>query len=117
MKAGAMALARVQQADGRMKARPVVILQEMPPYGDFLVCAVSSQLRHECAGFDEIIQPGDDDFVESGLKVSSLIRLGLIATIPQTAILGELGHVSRARLDRLRQRLGAFLNAATKTPD
>ena len=32
-----MALAQVQQADGRIKPRPVVVLQEMPPYGDLLV--------------------------------------------------------------------------------
>jgi mRNA interferase MazF len=43
MRVGTMALAQVQQADGRIKPRPVVVLQEMPPYRDLLVCAVSSQ--------------------------------------------------------------------------
>jgi mRNA interferase MazF len=86
----------------------VVVLQEMPPYGDLLVCAVSSQLRHEYPGFDEIIAR-DDDFAASGLKVSSLIRLGLIATIPRSAILGELGEVSAARLERLRGRLASHI--------
>jgi mRNA interferase MazF len=109
MRVGAMALAQVQQADGRIKPRPVVVLQEMPPYGDLLVCAVSSQLRHEYPGFDEIIARDDDDFAASGLKVSSLIRLGLIATIPRSAILGELGEVSAARLERLRGRLASHI--------
>ena len=109
MKAGVVALAQIQQADGRMKPRPVVVLQEMPPYHDCLVCAVSSQLRHEYPGFDEIIHLADDDFTRSGLKVSSLIRLGLIATIPRTAILGELGSISTARVQRLRQRLAAHI--------
>jgi mRNA interferase MazF len=109
MKPGAMALAQVQQADGRMKPRPVVVLQEMPPYRDWLVCAVSSQLRHECQGFDEIISMSDDDFKTSGLKVSSLIRLGLIATIPRSAILGELGTISAERLERLRGQLAAHI--------
>jgi mRNA interferase MazF len=86
----------------------VVVLQEMPPYGDLLVCAVSSQLRHEYPGFDEIIAR-DDDFAASGLKVSSLIRLGLIATIPRSAILGELGEVSAARLESLRGRLASHI--------
>lgn len=53
MRTGAIVLAHVQQADGRMKPRPVVVLQEMPPYYDLLVCAVSSRLRHEYPGFDE----------------------------------------------------------------
>lgn len=104
-----MALAHIQQADGRMKPRPVVVLQEMPPYRDLLVCAVSSQLRQECLGFDEIIDLSDDDFDASGLKVSSLIRLGLIATIPRSAILGELGVISAERLERLRVRLAAHI--------
>lgn len=109
MKPGTMALARVQQADGRLKARPVVVLQEMPPYQDLLVCAVSSQLRHECPGFDEIIQENDADFPASGLKVASLVRLGLLATLPREAILGNLGAIANTRLERLRNRLAAHL--------
>lgn len=109
MRIGVTALAHVQQADGRMKPRPVVILQEMPPYSDLLVCAVSSQLRHECPGFDEVINLSDDDFASSGLKVSSLIRLGLIATIPRSAILGKLGVISAERLERLRCRLATHI--------
>jgi mRNA interferase MazF len=109
MKPGAMALARVQQADGHLKARPVVVLQEMPPYRDLLVCAVSSQLRHETPGFDEIIRSTDDDFAASGLKVASLVRLGLLATLPREAILGNLGTISVTRLRKLRDRLADHL--------
>lgn len=109
MKAGSVALARIQQADGRTKRRPVVVLQEMPPYRDWLVCAVSSQLRHECPGFDDIIGPDDDDFVTSGLKTSSLIRPGLVATLPESAILGQLGTISAARLSQLRKRLATHI--------
>jgi mRNA interferase MazF len=114
MKTGAVALAQVQQADGRMKPRPVVVLQEMPPYRDWLVCAVSSQLRHECQGFDEIISTSDDDFKASGLKVSSLIRLGLIATIPRSAFLGVLGAISEGRLERLQRQLAAHIRSKTQ---
>jgi mRNA interferase MazF len=49
------------------------------------------------SGFDEVIAADDDDFAGSGLKVVSLIRLGMVATIPQSVILGELGQVSQAR--------------------
>ena len=110
MRIGVVALAQVQQADGRIKSRPVVVLQEMPPYGDLLVCAVSSQLRHECPGFDEIISTSDDDFVTSGLKVTSLIRLGLIVTIPRSAVLGELGTISTGRLERLCRQLASHID-------
>ena len=85
--------------------------RKCPPFSDLLVCAVSSQVRHECNGFDEIVATGDDDFLGSGLKVSSLIRLGIVATIPRTAILGELGVVSSKRLKALQARLAAHIKS------
>ncbi len=111
MRSGSVVLARVQQADGRLKARPAIILNTMPPFSDFLVCALSSKLKHECRGFDEVIAADDDDFGGSGLKVASLIRLGMVATIPGSVILGELGQVSETRLLRLRSRLARQIEA------
>jgi mRNA interferase MazF len=111
MKAGDIALAQLQQADGRMKARPVLALHQMPPFADHLVCALSSRLHHECAGFDEIIASADEDFESSGLKVPSLIRLGMVATIPSSAVLGQLGTISHERLIRLRNRLARHIGA------
>ncbi len=105
MNSGSIVLARVQQADGRLKTRPVVILNNVPPFSDSIVCAVSSKLKHECSGFDEVIAVNDEDFADSGLKVSSLIRLGIVATIPKSTVIGELGKISATRLQRLRSRL------------
>ncbi len=104
-------MAELQQADGRIKARPVVVLSVMPPFSDYMVCALSSKLHHECAGFDEVVAVDDDDFVTSGLKVASLIRLGMVATIPASAILGQLGSISEDRLRRLRSRLARHIEA------
>lgn len=121
MKAGDIALSQLQQADGRLKTRPVLVLTRMPPFSDHLVCALSSKLQHECIDFDEVIAAGDDDFPESGLKVSSLIRLGMVATIPSSSMLGILGRVSGERLNRLMSRLARHLMAEQgadgKTPE
>ena len=111
MSPGSIALARVQQADGQLKMRPVVILNIMPPFSDLLVCSLSSKLKHECPDFDEVIAPDDEDFQASGLKAASLIRLGMVATIPQSVVLGELGAVSGVRLKRLRSRLARQIEA------
>lgn len=111
MKPGGIALAELQQADGRLKARPVLVLSVMPPFSDYLVCALTSKLYHTRAGFDEVVAVDDDDFVTSGLKVASLIRLGMVATIPASAILGQLGSVSDDRLRRLRSRLARQIEA------
>ena len=61
MKSGSVILAKIQQADGRLKARPTIVLNTMPPFSDLLVCAISSKLKHECPGFDEMIALEDDD--------------------------------------------------------
>jgi len=111
MSPGSVALAQVQQADGRLKTRPVVILNIMPPFSDFMVCALSSKLKHECPNFDEVISVDDEDFQASGLKVASLIRLGMVATIPRSVVLGELGTISGTRLKRLRTRLAREIGA------
>ncbi|MCK6553774.1 hypothetical protein L6Q96_04200 [Candidatus Binatia bacterium] len=50
MTEGDVVLTPLSQADGQIKNRPAIILREMPPYGDFLVCGVSTQLHREVAG-------------------------------------------------------------------
>ena len=62
MKEGDIVLASFPQADGRMKNRPALVLREIPPFNDLLVCGISTQLRHCVGGFDETISAGDSDF-------------------------------------------------------
>ena len=107
---------RWAQADGQVKNRPAIILRTMPPYGDFLVCGVSTQLHHEVAGFDDLVRPGDTDFAASGLKAASLIRLGFLAVLPAGSLLGAIGTIDEARHVRLLDRLASHLRpAATVT--
>jgi len=84
----------------------------MPPYGDFLVCGVSTQLRQEVAEFDDPIGPGDPDFLASGLKAPSLIRLGFLAVLPASGLLGAIGSISEDRHERLLERLSNHLRPA-----
>jgi mRNA interferase MazF len=109
MTEGDAALMPLPQADGRFKPRPAILLRRMPPYGDWLICGVSSQLHQQVVGFDEIIGPSDADFPHTGLKVASVIRLGFLTTMPAERFLGRLGSVSRERHARLLDRLSMFL--------
>lgn len=97
MKEGDVVLTPLPQAGGQIKNRPAIILREMPPYGDFLVCGVSTQLHQEVAGFDDPIRPGDADFATSGLKVSSVIRLAFLAVLPVSSLLGTIGSIGKVR--------------------
>ncbi|HXG85934.1 MAG TPA: type II toxin-antitoxin system PemK/MazF family toxin [Pyrinomonadaceae bacterium] len=102
-------LTPLPQADGTTKNRPAIFLREMPPFKDLLVCGVSSQLRKEVKGFDELISPGDTDFAASGLIKESLIRLGFLAVLPRTRIIGVIGSISTGRHRLLLERLSIYL--------
>jgi mRNA interferase MazF len=109
MKEGDVVLTPVPQADGALKNRPAIVLRELPPYQDFLVCGVSTSLHQEVKNFDEIISRGDADFASSGLKHDSLIRLGFLAVLPRNSIIGSIGSISAGRHKRLLKTLSDHL--------
>jgi len=102
-------LTPIPQADGTIKNRPVLLLRELPPYGDFLVCGVSTQLHQQVPDFDDIISPSDPDFPASGLRSQSLIRLGFLAVVPRNQIIGSIGAISSERHQRLLKILSDYL--------
>src|SRR5436309_10775206 len=109
MKEGDVVLTPIPQADGAVKNRPAIILREMPSYGDFLVSGVSTQLDKEVKGFDDLISPTDDDFESSGLRTTSLVRLGFLAVLPSRGIIGSIGSISQVRRKRLLVTLSNYL--------
>ena len=70
----------------------------MPPFGDLLVCGVSTQLRQFTPGFDELIMNGDSDFAMSGLMAESVIRLRFLGIKSQKA---SPGASERSRLNAI----------------
>jgi mRNA interferase MazF len=69
-------------------------LRQLPGFGDWLVCGISTQLHQAVAGFDETIASGDADFASSGLVRPSLIRLGFLQAVPLRKIMGRIGVIS-----------------------
>ena len=115
MKEGVVELAMLPQTDGSLKRRPVVVLREMRPFRDWLVCGVSTQLRQEVVGFDELLRKSDADFALSGLRDESLIRLGFLLVLPQSDLIGRIGEIAPDRHRRLLQTLADYLRP-TATP-
>lgn len=109
MKEADVVLVAMPQANGTVKNRPTIILREMPPFQDMLVCGVSTQLRQEVKGFDEVIAPTDKDFAASSLVGKSLIRLGFLTVVPQSKIVGVIGAISSERHRRLLDKLSDYL--------
>ena len=110
-RAGQVVLFRFPQTDLEGgKLRPALLLGRLPgAYEDWLICMISSQLRHYVAGFDELVQESDVDFAESGLKVPSVIRVGRLAVVADEILLGAIGQISRDRLERIKKRLAEWL--------
>lgn len=111
MTGGDVALTPLPQSDGRIKPRPAILLRQMPPFGDWLICGVSTQLHQQVVGFDDIIEPTHQDFKASGLKAASLIRLGFLTVLPAEHFLGVLGTIDSARHEQLLHRLSTYLVA------
>ena len=109
MKEGDVVLTPIPQADGAVKNRPAIILRAMPPYRDFLVFGVSTRLDKEVKGFDDVISSSDDDFDSSGLRTTSLVRLGFLAVLPERKILGTIGSLSSTRHRNLLKTLSDYL--------
>jgi len=111
MNEGDIVLTPLPQADGTVKNRPALLLRELPPFGDFLACGISTQLRQAVPEFDEVITRGDPDFPNSGLLADSVIRLGFLAVLPRQRILGAIGEIGAARYARLLRNLSKHLVA------
>ncbi len=110
MKEGDIVLIPLPQADGKLKLLPALALRQMPPFNDFLVCGVSSQLHQQVKSFDEILYMNDTDFKQCGLLQPSLVRLGFLAVIPTKSIAGNIGRIASDRHKRLLKNLSEYLS-------
>ena len=92
------------------KLRPALLLSEVPgPYEDWLICMISSQVHQRIDGFDELVEENDEDFARSGLKVTSVIRMGRLAVVEGKMLEGRIGTISPARMTRVRKRLAEWI--------
>jgi len=95
------------------KLRPVLVLRELPgKFDDWLICMISSQLHHLLPKLDEIVKTEDFDFLESGLKVPSVIRVSRLAVVSGEILIGRLGQIEIERLVRIKQNLMKWIMSA-----
>ena len=111
-KAGQVVVFRFPQTDlEEGKLRPALLLGKLPgEYDDWLICMISSQTRQYISGFDEIVKDSDEDFEQSGLKVTSVIRVGRLAVVSGEILLGAIGEISSERLNRVKKNLSNWLS-------
>jgi mRNA interferase MazF len=110
--AGQVVVFRFPQTDlEEGKLRPALLLGKLPgEYDDWLICMISSQTRQYIPEFDELVQESDADFGKSGLKVTSVIRVGRLAVVSGEILLGAIGQISNERLTHIKKNLSDWLS-------
>jgi mRNA interferase MazF len=107
---GDVVVAPLAQADGGLKPRPVLLLRELPGFGDYLACGISTQLHQAIEGFDLILSPGSSEFSAAGLRTESVVRLGFVGVVPVMKMTRRLGRLPPHLLALLQTRLADHIH-------
>ena len=110
MKPGDIVLTIIPQ-DNHQKRRPVLILKILPKFNDLLVCAISTQLHQFVPNFDIELKGADKAFANSGLVSDSIFRLGSLAVLSTSDVIGTIGFLEKNLHRTLLQNLSNFLAA------
>jgi len=103
---------RPRRGHQRLGIRAPFQVSRVDPKDFELTPKISTQLGQQIPGFDEPIATGDPDFVTSGLKRASVIRVTRLAVVHRSILLGTIGQLGSDRLRRIQTRLGQWLTAS-----
>lgn len=78
------------------KIRPAVCLTDpIGPHHHVVLAFISSRVASDLLETDLVLSPGDGDFENTGLRVSSILRLHRLMTVTTGLIKRELGELSQ----------------------
>jgi mRNA-degrading endonuclease toxin of MazEF toxin-antitoxin module len=84
--------------------RPALVVSPGALGDDIVLAAISSVVRGAMATTDYAVDPAHPEFAQTGLRVTSVIRLHKLVTVERTLIrrrLGRIGPRLQAEVDRL----------------
>ena len=88
------------------KTRPALVVSRSDRSGsDVLLAFITSNSGGTLLPSDLLIETSHADFLQTGLKRSSVIRLDKIVTVETSIILGELGELSTTLLQDVDAKL------------
>lgn len=98
--------------------RPALVLRSLPgSHNDWLICMISTRLHQEVPKLDEVVRESDGDFLLTGLKSTSLIRVTRLAVVSADLLRGTIGYLGADRFARIRSRLGRWISGGNDTRD
>ncbi len=110
-KAGQIVVIKFPQTDYQgSKLRPALLIAPLPgKYGDWLVCMISTQIDQAIINFDEIVYEDSIDFILSGLKKASVIRISRLSIVTEDILFGTTGEIANERLHCIKQKLAEWI--------
>ena len=86
------------------KLRPALIISKTDKDAeDLIVCFITSRINDRPSSAEFLFKTYHKDFLQSGLKVDSVIRFNKIATLNKKLVLGELGAIPTESLNKLKK--------------
>jgi mRNA-degrading endonuclease toxin of MazEF toxin-antitoxin module len=93
------------------KVRPALVVSRSDRRGrDVILAFITSRQVPLLSDSDLLVNESQSDFVQTGLKTRSVVRLDKLVTIEASLILGELGELSEALLQAVDDRLRYVLD-------
>ena len=93
------------------KRRPAVVISKTESFKkNVIVAFISTVIPDDLPNTDLIFYKSDKNFNKSGLKKTSVIKLGKLATLNQSIFTGELGYVTEDTLREIDERLKLALD-------
>ena len=95
------------------KLRPAIILWVDPNGNDITLCFISSQNLNRLTDDEFLIETESPEFIQSGLKVTSKVRVSRIVTLERRLLRRRLGNLGPDLMQRLNRTLIHTFKLAT----
>ncbi len=87
------------------KLRPAIVLWVSETNQDTTICFISSQDVNQVSMDEFVLQPSDSEFISTGLKVVSKVRVTKIVTLERKLIPRRLGKLQNSYIAKLNQTM------------
>lgn len=87
------------------KLRPAIVLWTSRTGQDVTICFITSQSLNDVSTDEFLLQPSDPEFLGTGLKVVSKIRVTKIASLERKLITRRLGQLGNTYISTLNTKI------------